>query len=78
MGNGPDNKTRNHDISPSLYARFVRLHAVEWHQLICMRVELIGCKGTLQTTHIRSMFTSDKQLQQTNTKGFSSIKCALI
>lgn len=30
-----------------MFTRHVRLYAKEWHQMICMRVELIGCKGTL-------------------------------
>ncbi|XP_022785986.1 uncharacterized protein LOC111326285 [Stylophora pistillata] len=45
LGNRPDNMTKNHEVVPSLYARFVRLHAMEWYQLICMRVEFIGCKA---------------------------------
>ncbi|KAJ7379101.1 hypothetical protein OS493_018900 [Desmophyllum pertusum] len=44
-GNNLDHKTKNHEMSPSLHTRFVRLHAVEWHQLICMRIELMGCKA---------------------------------
>ena len=39
--------TRSHEVTLPLYARFIRLHAEQWHQLICLRVELVGCKGTL-------------------------------
>ena len=52
-GNNVDNKTINHELSPSLLTRFVRLHAMEWHQLICIRVELTGCKGMLTRVFLR-------------------------
>ena len=71
--------TRNHEIVPSLYARFVRLHAVEWHQLICMRVEFIGCKGTYNFSkplncgkgHVNTKNTKNRRTSS------SDIKCGL-
>lgn len=71
--------TRNHEIVPSLYTRFVRLHAVEWHQLICMRVEFIGCKGTYNFSkplncgkgHVNTKNTKNRRTSSSN------IKCGL-
>ncbi len=37
-----------HELNPPIRARYIRFRPVAWHNHISMRVELYGCRGTVE------------------------------
>lgn len=53
-GNTDRDTVVSHELNPPIRARYIRFRPETWYGRISMRVELYGCRGTVQRLPFRS------------------------
>ncbi|XP_032240781.2 uncharacterized protein LOC5515249 isoform X2 [Nematostella vectensis] len=68
---GPSSKydTSKVDLTPAVYARFIRIAAISWETHVCMRIELYGCRACGDALGLEDFRIPDNAITASRTNG---------